>query len=65
VNFTLNELAQKEVTRKEFFSMCALGIGAVMGLGSMIKLLSGKSIGGADEPKDSNLPGYGKAPYGN
>lgn len=65
MNFNLNELTQKEVSRKEFLSICALGLGAVVGLGSALQLLTGKSVVGSNKNTTASpKAGYGSTPYG-
>jgi hypothetical protein len=55
----INELAQKEVTRKEFLTVLGIGAMSIMGLGTLTKLLSGKSL-----LKHHSVQGYGSSPYG-
>ncbi|MGB4758506.1 MAG: hypothetical protein WBP26_00445 [Candidatus Saccharimonadales bacterium] len=65
MNFNLNELTQKEVSRKEFLSICALGLGAMVGLSSALQLLTGRTfMGGGKKTSNSSKPGYGNTPYG-
>jgi hypothetical protein len=59
---TAAALMQKEVTRKEFLATLALGMASVMGFSTIIKLLTGKSVGERLEHKASN--GYGASAYG-
>jgi hypothetical protein len=54
------QLLQKDVTRKEFMGVVALGLVSVMGFSSIIHFLtghSGKSVA-------SVTRGYGSGPYG-
>jgi hypothetical protein len=55
----LNELVQKEITRKEFLTVLGVGALSIMGLGTITKLLSGKSL-----LKHHSVQGYGSNPYG-
>ncbi len=55
----LNELVQKEVTRKEFLTVLGFGVLSIMGLGAITKLLTGKGFS-----KHSVVQGYGSSPYG-
>jgi hypothetical protein len=58
----LNELLQKEMTRKEFMATLALGVGSIMGFSSIIKLLTGKSL--THHGITSTRLGYGGSAYG-
>jgi len=49
----------KEVTRKEFLGMSGLAIASVFGFGTLIKLLTGKSLSGRHLSS-----GYGSSSYG-
>jgi hypothetical protein len=40
----VSALLEKEVSRKEFLTMSGLALASVMGFGSVIKLLTGKSV---------------------
>lgn len=56
----VSELLQKEVSRKEFLGMSGLAIASIFGFGSVIKLLTGKSL-----PHQQAAPsGYGTSAYG-
>ncbi|HET8709143.1 MAG TPA: hypothetical protein VFL85_02575 [Candidatus Saccharimonadales bacterium] len=60
-------LLQKEMSRKEFLATMGLAAGSVLGLSSIIKLTTGKSLtsslgGGLAPHHRSN--GYGMSPYG-
>jgi len=55
----LDNLMQKEVSRKEFLSMSALAIASIFGFGTIIKLLTGKSLGSRYASS-----GYGSSVYG-
>ncbi|HUC88386.1 MAG TPA: hypothetical protein VMR95_04570 [Candidatus Binatia bacterium] len=57
----LNPLFQKEVTRKEFLTIAALGVASIAGIGTILELLTGKS------PKTSlhqYTSGYSASDYG-
>lgn len=56
----LNGITQKEVTRKEFLGMSGLAIASVFGFGTLIKLLTGKSL----TTSHSSAAGYGGGAYG-
>lgn len=61
MNKQLAVLTQKEVTRKEFLTTVGFGVVSIMGFGSIVKLLTGKSSvlkhGGMSA-------GYGSSAYG-
>lgn len=59
MNAHLSTLMDKEVTRKEFLGMSGLAIASVFGFGTLIKLLTGKSLSGRHLSS-----GYGSSPYG-
>ena len=40
----VSALLEKEVSRKEFLSMSGLAVASILGFGSVIKLLTGKSV---------------------
>ena len=57
----LQTLVNKEVTRKEFLIISALGIASILGIGTILELLTGKS------PKHSlkqYADGYSSGDYG-
>lgn len=56
----INELMQKEMTRKEFLATVGFGIASIFGLSAIIKLLTSKEspLGQRDDY------GYGGGPYG-
>jgi len=61
MNTTLQHLVNKEVTRKEFLTIAALGIASIAGIGTILELLTGKS------PKHSlkqYADGYSSGDYG-
>ncbi len=57
MNKHLAVLMQKEMTRKEFITTLGLGIATILGFGSLIKLVTGKSLSGS-------ASGYGSSTYG-
>ena len=59
MNTHLSTLMDKEVTRKEFLGMSGLAIASVFGFGTLIKLLTGKSLSGRHLSG-----GYGSSAYG-
>jgi hypothetical protein len=60
MNTQLSSLMEKEVSRKEFLGMSGLAIASIFGFGTVIKLLTGKSLGG-----NAHLSsGYGSSAYG-
>jgi hypothetical protein len=52
----LNELMDKEMSRKEFLATVGFGIASIMGLSTIIKFLTGK--------KQQQVSGYGGGAYG-
>ena len=58
----LSALLEREVSRKEFLGISGLAIASIFGFGTVIKLLTGKSLGGTrPQPMAS---GYGSSAYG-
>lgn len=56
----IQELMQKEMTRKEFLATAGFGIASIFGLSTLLKLLTGK-----DNPlQQTNEFRYGNGPYG-
>ena len=56
----LQNLLNKEVSRKEFLGITFLAIGSIMGIGTIIKLVTGKSL----ESHEAFGNGYGSTAYG-
>jgi hypothetical protein len=63
MNMHVSDLLEKEVSRKEFLGMSGLAVASVFGFGSVIKLLTGKSLGGAAGGKNL-ASGFGSGAYG-
>jgi hypothetical protein len=60
MNKALQNLMEKEMTRKEFLTACGLGIASIFGFGAVIRMLSGK-----DQANGASLSnGYGIRRYG-
>lgn len=57
----LQTLFQKEMTRKEFLATLGFGMASMMGLSSLIKMATGKSLSPLGKHSDS---GYGSSAYG-
>lgn len=57
----INDLLQKEMTRKEFLATLGFGIASLLGFSTVIKLISGR-----ENPLEThNSPvGYGGGAYG-
>jgi hypothetical protein len=60
----VSALLEKEVSRKEFLTMSGLAVASVLGFGSVIKLLTGKSIHSSLTPTQNVGSGYGVSAYG-
>jgi hypothetical protein len=60
MNQHVSTLMQKEVSRKEFLGMSGLAVASLFGVGSIVKLLTGKSLLGSK----SSEHGYGASAYG-
>ncbi|HSX06217.1 MAG TPA: hypothetical protein VLG92_00665 [Candidatus Saccharimonadia bacterium] len=61
MNTQLSTLLDKEVSRKEFLGMSGLAVASVFGLGTIVKLLTGKSFSAHHSMTNA---GYGANPYG-
>jgi len=59
MNKQLATLLEKEVSRKEFLGLFALAVGSIFGFGTLIRLLTGHSLGG-----QHLSGGYGSSAYG-
>lgn len=55
----LRNIMEKEVSRKEFLGLFALAVGSIFGFGTLIRLLTGHSLGG-----QHLSGGYGSSAYG-
>lgn len=53
-------IMQREVSRKEFLGMSGLAVASIFGFGTVVKLLTGKSLGGHRHFSS----GYGSSAYG-
>jgi len=61
MNAHLSSLMDKEVSRKEFLGMSGLAIASILGLGTIVKLTTGRSL--TSHPQLSST-GYGASAYG-
>ncbi|HVX24586.1 MAG TPA: hypothetical protein VG992_04590 [Candidatus Saccharimonadales bacterium] len=61
MNKPVTTLLQTEMTRKEFLATLGLGLASVMGLSTIIHLLTGKSF---DHHLRHQEMGYGSSAYG-
>jgi len=59
MNQHVSGLLQKEVSRKEFLGMSGLAVASILGFGTLVKLLTGKSF-----TSNSSSRGYGSSSYG-
>ena len=57
----LNNLMQKEMTRKEFLTTMGFGVASVLGFSSLLKMLFGK---GEQHHAQTAHMGYGASVYG-
>lgn len=57
----INDLLQKEMTRKEFLATIGFGVASLLGFSTALKLISGR-----ENPFETNnsLAGYGGGVYG-
>ena len=62
MNARVSELMDKEISRKEFLGMSGLAVASVFGFGTIVKMLTGKSL--STHPHLSNPLGYGASAYG-
>ncbi|HYH75086.1 MAG TPA: hypothetical protein VD735_03945 [Candidatus Saccharimonadales bacterium] len=58
----LNDLMQREMTRKEFLATMGFGVATIFGFSSLIGLLTGKSVNNPFQ--QANSMGYGSGAYG-
>lgn len=58
MNKQIENLLQKEMSRKEFLMTVGFGVASVMGFGTVLKMLSGK------KRQESAAMGYGSSAYG-
>jgi hypothetical protein len=56
----IKTILHKEVSRKEFLGMSGLAIASIFGFGTVMKLITGKSLSGHKH----FASGYGSSPYG-
>ncbi len=59
-NQHLQSLMQKEMTRKQFLGVVALGIGSIFGMEQILKLAFGKSLRTNKVISSPGVSGYGK-----
>jgi len=64
MNAHLSSLLDKEVSRKEFLGLSVMAIASVLGFGTIVKLLTGKSLGGHPQLQHLQTTGYGTSAYG-
>lgn len=56
----INNLMQKEMTRKEFLATIGFGVASIFGLGTLLRLITGKE----NSLQQNSTLGYGDGPYG-
>jgi hypothetical protein len=56
----INELMQKEMTRKEFLATMGFGVATIFGFSTLLGMLTGKS----NPFQQQNTMGYGNGAYG-
>ena len=61
-NPRLETLMNKEVSRKEFLALAVLAAGSILGMGQIIKLLTGRSLDSHKIIQESQ--GYSSSVYG-
>jgi len=59
MNTHLTNLMDKEVSRKEFLAVLGLAAASIFGMGTLIKLFTGKSL-----ESHNAFSGYGASAYG-
>lgn len=62
MNVHVSTLMEKEVSRKEFLSMSGLAIASLLGFGTIIQLVTGKSL--LHGSSHQVVSGYGSSSYG-
>lgn len=60
----LDTLLQKEMSRKEFLATLGFGLASVMGLSTVLHLLTGKSLNTHLGHATVGASGYGSSAYG-
>jgi hypothetical protein len=60
----LDDLMQKEMTRKEFLAALGFGVASIMGFSTIIRLLTGHSADSLLHNNKSSSLGYGSSAYG-
>lgn len=63
MNKQIEELLQKEISRREFLSLVGVGVLSVLGVSSLIKNIS-STFGSKLSSSNSDLPMYGGEVYG-
>jgi hypothetical protein len=60
----VQDLMQKEMTRKEFLATLGFGVATVFGLGTLVNLLTGGKANPFTPPQQTQQLGYGGGAYG-
>lgn len=58
MNAQIQELMEKEVSRKEFFTTVGFGVASLFGFATVVRML------GSRQAPQSQSAGYGASPYG-
>jgi hypothetical protein len=64
MNTRVAELMDKEVSRKEFLGMSGLAVASIFGFGTIVKMLTGKSLSTHPHVTGGSPLGYGASAYG-
>lgn len=60
----LNILLEKEMSRKEFLATLGFGVASMMGLSTILHMLTGKSLSSQLGHQTAHAGGYGASAYG-
>jgi len=60
----IDDLMQREMTRREFLAALGFGVASIMGFSTIIRLLTGHSASSFLHSNNHRSLGYGSSPYG-